>query len=200
MMRQVRWVAGIALALSLAGPLRAEWQQGSSGRGAIQILRDVGSEDGSREHGLGLSLDLDAYQTEHLGLRASLGYFQLDGWRADDPFGGPYRSDLNALYLSLGPILRAPHSLVSPYVTAGAGFYLMDYSSFLELDVGGGARARAALTGGSLSLGLHGAGGLDINLGDGFGLGAELSFTDVLSQGRNLELLGLHLGLDYHFE
>jgi Outer membrane protein beta-barrel domain len=178
----------------------AAWQDATSGRGAVQFLRSVDSGSGSYDSGLGVSLDVDAYRTENLGLRASLGYFQLEALRRDDAFGGPYRSDLNALYLSLGPMLRARGSFFSPYLTAGAGFYLTDYASFLELEIGSGARARAALTGGSLNLGLHGAGGFDLTLGGGFGLGAELSFTDVLSQGRNLELLGLHLGLDYHFE
>jgi opacity protein-like surface antigen len=185
---------------ALAPSLRAEWQETTSARGAVQFFRELGSGglDGG-ETGLGLSLDLEAYRSDHFGLRASLGYFQLEAWRTESPFGGPHRSDIDGLYLSLGPILRAP-GLVSPYLTVGAGLYLTDYTSFLDLQVGGGARARVALAGGSLNLGLRGGGGLDLDLGDGFGLGAELSYSQVLSQGRNLELLGVHVGLDYRFE
>ena len=195
-------IAALAAAFLLAPSASlAEWEDTSFARGAVRILEDLGdSRSGSSGDGLGVSLDIDAYRFPGFGLRVSLGYFQLETLEADRPFGEPRRSDLNALYLSMGPILRARTSVVSPYLTGGAGLYLTDYDAFVEIEVGGGAFARTALCCGSLNLGLHGGAGLDVYVGGGFGLGAEVSYTNVLSQGENLQLLGVHLALDYEFD
>jgi hypothetical protein len=204
MRRIVKWVVGwttvvilLALALAAAPPAaRAEWGDASFGRAAMHFVAGLGEDVGD---GLGVSLDLDAYVSEHFGLRGTVGYFQLEALRSQTRSGQPYASDLDAIHLGFGPILRYPGRIFSPFVTAGPGLYLTNYSGLFEFSVGGGGRLHAALDGGAINLGLRAGAGVDVYLGQGFGLGAELSYTNVLSHGRNLELVGVHLGLDYHF-
>ncbi len=194
-----RWAAVLVL-LWMTSPLLAQdglESEVSVARVSLERILSVEDGVGGAEKGLGISLDLDHYYRPSFGLRASLGYFQLDA----DPVRimgevVPESFDRDVFYLRMAPLVRLRKSRFAAYAGVGAGIYLSDFVTVIS--VGSGVRRlRTEVEGGSFSFGVHLEGGVDFDIGDRLLLGTSIVLGEILYQGENLTTVATRVSLGW---